>query len=526
MSVLRPIAFVLACLVPVVWCGADARAASPKKDQVEAPTRTIAIAINGEPLATSNPPIAMHGRLFVPLREVFAGLGIAVTRSGSTIVGRLPQGSVTIHVGSARVEVSGDSVLLDAPVSDIDGTTFIPLKLVTAALGAQATYDQRGANVQILSTTLGRNGGAELRRAGGGTDVQGVVSALDTNSAPPSMTVVRGGTARTISVTSSAKIWIEDVAIHVQSHSALDEIRVGDAVHAIIAADGRLLSIFDFYKSTNGTITAVGPSSVVLGSGKVVTPGKITEITLNDATAGIADLRPGDELTVRSNPESGEIRQIVASRTLAAVARNSPVPGSSPTPLDVKIASVSLSSTRPLRAGESFDVELHGTPGGRASFDIGDYLTNLDMRETTPGVYTGHFTIPGRFNVAQVPVYGKLALGSGPSAKLEAAQSLSATTVAPTIGEIAPPQGQTVNNVRPSIYATFGTPSGIPISLGSIAIVVNGHDVTSAATRSGGFITYTPGVDLGEGPVTVVVRVADAAGNAATKSWSFAIKTK
>ncbi len=520
----RFVTFVWACIL--LAPAASPALGAPKKEQAESPTRTISIAINGEPLATSSPPLAVRGRLLVPLREVFAGLGIGVTRSGQTITGRLPNGTVTVRVGSARVDVSGEPVLLDAPVSDIDGTTYMPLRLVTAALGATATYDQRGANVQIVSTFIGRNGGAELRRQGGGSDVQGVVSAIDVNSAPPSLTVVRGGTARTIAVTSSAKIWIEDVAIHAQQRSALEAIRVGDAVHAILASDGRVLSIFDFYKSTNGTVTAVGQSSVVLASGRVVTPGGATEVTLNGTTAKLADLKAGDYLTVRSNPESGELRQIVASRTLAAVAQGSPLPGASPTAADVTIASVSISAARPLRAGERFDVSMRGTPGGRATFDIGDYLTALPMNETQAGTYTGSFTIPGRFNVAQVPVYGRLTLGRGPGARAEASQTLSATTVPPTIGEIAPPQGQTVNNVRPSIYATFGTPSGIAISQSSIALVVNGHDVTSSSTRSGGFVTYTPGVDLPEGPVTVAVRVADAAGNAATKSWTFAIKTR
>jgi hypothetical protein len=228
-------------------------------------------------------------------------------------------------------------------------------------------------------------------------------------------------------------------------------------------------------------------------------------------------------VTVRSNPESGELRAIVATRPLSADVTPSPQPG---TPAPTKIQSVDLSVDRPLRAGETFDVVLRGTPGGHATFDIGDYLTGLEMKEQSPGVYTGSYTIPDRFNITQVPVYGRLSVGGNDAPRAEATQTLSAATTPPAIGEVAPPQGQTVNNTRPSIFATYAAPTEIAINPSSVTIVVNGHDVTSSATRSTGFITYSPGVDIPEGPVNVVVRVSDAAGNTATKTWTFTIRAK
>ena len=59
-----------------------------------------------------------------------------------------------------------------------------------------------------------------------------------------------------------------------------------------------------------------------------------------------------------------------------------------------------------------------------------------------------------------------------------------------------------------------------------MSITVNGHDVTSSATRSNGFITYSPGLDIPDGEIIVVVKVSDAAGNTATKTWTFSIKTR
>jgi hypothetical protein len=518
----RALAFVVA--LAAVDTGLTCAVASAAKDAPsEKPIRTIAVVVNGEPLASTDEPQVVGGRLLVPLRDVFAALGIALTRSGGTIVAKLPTGAVTIRVGSSIVTVDKKIVQLDAPVTDVNGETYAPLRLLVAAFGAQATYDQRGSRVEIVSAYIGRNSAAEQQRAGGGTDVQGVVSAIDGDSSPPSITVVRGGTSRTISITSDAKVWTEDVTIHSQLRGQLADVRVGDAVHAILAKDGRVVSVFDFFKSDSGTLSAVSPSALVLASGRVITPSGNTAISLNSAAAKLSDLIVGDYVTVRSNPESGELREIVASRPLALVAATPPPAGSAP---PVAIASVGISATRPLRAGEVLDVALKGNEGGRASFDIGDYLSGLAMRETAPGSYVGHFTIPERFDVTQVPVYGELSLGGAKAPRVQAAATLSAATTPPTIGEVAPPPGQIVNNAQPSIFATFSAPTEIAINTSSISLVVNGHDVTSSSTREGGFITYSPGLELADGLVTVLVRVADAAGNTATKTWTFTIRTK
>jgi hypothetical protein len=485
----------------------------------ERPTRTIAIFLNGEPLLTDTPPLIMEGRLLVPLRPIFEALGISIVRSGDTITARLPVGNFALTVPGDSVSVNGHTVSLDGRSVDISGTTYVPLRLLKAALGATAVYDQRGAKVQIVSAFIGRALGAEERHADGGMTVNGVVAAVDVNSSPPSVTLTQGAESRTISINSDAKIFIEDVTVHSQVKADLSDVRVGDRLAAILAKDGRVVELHDFYSSDNGTISALSPFAVVLQNGRVVQPAKSTEITLNGASAKLADLAVGDSVTVRRNPESGEIRQLIASRTAAASATALPANG------NVTVTGFTISANRPLRAGESFDVVLVGTAGGKASFDIGDYVSGIDLHEDSPGTYRGHFTVPDRFNVTQVPVYGHLSLGATQAPRTEASATFSAATTPPQIPEVAPPPGQTVNNARPNIYATFVTPSQIPINLSSVSLAVNGHDVTSSATRTPSFITYTPSIDYPDGRVEVTVKVADAAGNTATRTWSFVIKT-
>jgi hypothetical protein len=319
---------------------------------------------------------------------------------------------------------------------------------------------------------------------------------------------------RTVSITSNARIELQDVVARTSTPAQLTDVHVGDAVSVIVLRDGRVDSVVVRYASRIGSIAAVSPSQFVLDSGFVVTPDKSTTISLNAEPATLSDLKIGDAVVVRLNPDTNEKRQIIVSRALAAT--------SAPAG-PVAIASFKIDAPHALRAGDSFNVELAGTPGGRATFDIGAFLTGLPMAESRPGLYTAHYTIPPNVNFGQTTVYAHLSAGGVDAPRAEAPSMLAVSSTPPQIVDIAPLGGQSVNNDRPSIYATFRAPTGVGINPSSASISVNGLDVTPSATRTGQFITYSPSVGLPDGNVSVQVRVADLAGNQQTRTWSFTI---
>ena len=92
--------------------------------------------------------------------------------------------------------------------------------------------------------------------------------------------------------------------------------------------------------------------------------------------------------------------------------------------------------------------------------------------------------------------------------------------------DFAPPDGQTVNNSKPSIFATFGSPTDVGINASAVTINVNGLDVTASATRTATFITYSPSVAFPDGVVNVRVTVFDNAGNKTERRWSFTVRTR
>ena len=168
---------------------------------------------------------------------------------------------------------------------------------------------------------------------------------------------------------------------------------------------------------------------------------------------------------------------------------------------------------------------MAGTPRGLASYDLGPYVTNLPMRESSPGLYSGSYKVPAGVNFADAPVFGHLNAGGVQAPAGESTTLVSISTEPPGVNDFAPANGVTVNSSRPSIYATFAA-GAVPINPSSVTINVNGHDLTSAATRTSRFIDYMPEVDYRNGPVRVIVRVSDEAGNTATKSWTFFIKSR
>ncbi len=519
---------------------AVAAAAPAKPAATDMPTRSIAIVINGVALARDPAPRTVGGHLLVPVVRIYSALGIEASRDGASIVAVAPTKNIRITMGSSQASIDGRPVTMEAPATEIDGTTYVPLRFVAESLGANVQYDAKAAQVTIASALVGRNQGATQTAGDGRTVITGTVSAIDRNSSPATITVVRNGSARSIAINSEAKFTLEDVVAHTSAPGSMSDVNVGDALSITMNRDGTIAEVVSFFASRSGTVAAVSPSALVLQNGRVVTADKSTDITLNGAPATIGDFKPGDAITVRLNPETNENRQVIGSRSVAAggaaigaTASPGPAPSgatfaanamASSTPADTPaIESLTLSANRPLHAGENLDVTLRGTPGARAWFDVGTVVSRVPMRETAPGVYTGRFTIDPGVNFTSLPVFGHLAAGGVEAPRAESQTLVSASTIPPTIGDVAPPNGQTVNNPRPSIYATFGSPTDVGINPSSVQITVNGRDVTASATRTPTFITYSPPGNFTGGTVSVTVRVADAAGNVATRTWSFTV---
>jgi hypothetical protein len=483
------IALVLASIVAAVSAPRPTPSPPP-------PTGAIAIVINGDRLPIEPPPRFLGNELYVPVRKTLEALGLPFERSG---------GRVVTQVGSKTVNV--------APTIEIKDVLYAPLRFFTDSLGAQATFDRHDNTVSIVAQLVGRTAAGLIATESGFVRV-GTVAAVDVLSDPPTITLGYDSGPKTISIAPNAIIEMEDVNANVTTPGELGDVRPGDFARVEMRKDGRVVHVIDAFGSRYGRIIAAAAGQFVLDDGQVIADGHTTEVALDGKAASFADLRPGDSVSVRYNVETNEVREVLASR--AAVAA-SPSAGVATTIED--------DATRPLRPGDTVRVVLHGTPGGSATFDIGSYVTDQTMQESAPGRYEGTYVIPPGANFATVPVIGHLSLAGGSTMDAVAAQPLSASSAPPGITDFAPDAGTTVNSARPAIYAAFSA-GAVPVNASETALWVNGRDVTAECVRTPQFIQYLPSYSYSEGPVRVTVRVADRAGNATTKSWTFTIRTR
>jgi len=504
--------FIALLLTVALTAGAPAHKASKRVGKEVLP---IALVLNGTRLAVNPPPVFYKYHLLVPVRRVLAALGLAFDKEGRYVRTYAGSKTITLLIGSQVAQVDTRAVELDAPPVEIENTLYAPLRFFTDALGAQALFNRQTNSVEIISTLVGQTGSG-IVNVDGGVQEMGTITAIDIDSDPATVTLTYGASVRTLPIDPDVTVIVQDVNTGTSNGDDLGGVHVGDYAQLSLDRHGRVKHIVDAYGSRTGTVAAAGSGELILDDGHVIAPDRATSITLNGANATIDRIQVGDDVMVRYNIDSSEVRQIVATRKAASA----PAPAGG-----VAIAGIDISPAHPLRAGDTLGVVMHGTPGGLAGFDIGPYITDLTLTETQPGTYSGTYVIRRGQNFANAPVFGHLNVRGADAMPAESQSTVSVSTEPPGISDFAPDTGATVNSARPSIYATFARGT-VDVNPSSERLVVNGHDVTSSATRGARFIDYSPGVDYPDGPMHVSVTVADGAGNVTTKSWTFYIKSR
>jgi len=94
-------------------------------------------------------------------------------------------------------------------------------------------------------------------------------------------------------------------------------------------------------------------------------------------------------------------------------------------------------------------------------------------------------------------------------------------TTPPTITSISPAEGSTVSILNPIISVLYS--DDVAIDFSTVKVVLDGTDVTPAATITSTRADYIPVTDLREGLHTVYFEVKDLSGNKASKTWNFTV---
>ncbi len=474
----------------------------------------IALVLNGTRLAVNPPPVFYRDHLLVPVRRILGALGLSFEKDGRYV--RTYAGAKTIEllIGSAVAQVDNQPVTLDASPVEIKNVLYAPLRFFAQALQAQAVFDRQTNSVEIISTLVGRSGTGIVNNVNGDVQMSGTITNVDMASDPPSVTLTHNASVRTVTVIPDVLVIVQDVNAGTSNAGDLAQLHTGDYAHVYLNREGAVKRIVDAFGSRTGTIAAIASGQIVLDDGHVIVPTRATTVTLNGANVSADELAVGDELTVHYNIDSSEPLQVLATRSSS---------GAPPQQSAVAISGIDAAPQHALREGETLDVTLRGTPGGVAGYDIGPYVTNLQLNEQQPGVYSGSYTIRRGENFADAPILGRLNVRGVDAPQAVSQTTVSVSTQPPGIVDFAPDDGAVVNNPRPSVFATFSSGT-VAVNPSSAQLEIDGHDVTSGCLRTDRFIDYAPGIDYPNGPIHVTVRVSDAAGNVASKSWTFFIR--
>ena len=143
MLAIRPLRLLAVVLSIILALGAVARADT-----------TATVVIDGRHVSLYPRAILREGSVFVPVRGVFENLGASVVFSNGRIVAHGKHGeTIVMYVGQRSASVNGQHVMLDNAPFIVGATTFVPLRFVSEALGAQVSFDNRSKTVYIQSKT-------------------------------------------------------------------------------------------------------------------------------------------------------------------------------------------------------------------------------------------------------------------------------------------------------------------------------------------------------------------------------------
>jgi hypothetical protein len=112
----------------------------------------INVRVNGDPVSFSGTqPRAMNGRVMVPLRGVLEKMGATVDwmPATQTVVAAKGDMELNLPIGSRRATINGRDVALDVPAMTIAGSTMVPLRFVSEALGADVRWASATQTVLI-----------------------------------------------------------------------------------------------------------------------------------------------------------------------------------------------------------------------------------------------------------------------------------------------------------------------------------------------------------------------------------------
>lgn len=115
----------------------------------------VNVVINGTPVtfteSSGAPFIDNNNRTLVPMRVVMEQYGCTVSWDQSTKTASVAAGDTTVLVpiGQSYITVNGEQRTIDAPAQIVSGRTYLPIRAVLEAFGANVGWDNANRSVTV-----------------------------------------------------------------------------------------------------------------------------------------------------------------------------------------------------------------------------------------------------------------------------------------------------------------------------------------------------------------------------------------
>ncbi|MFI2858614.1 copper amine oxidase N-terminal domain-containing protein [Paenibacillus sp. JSM ZJ436] len=130
------------CILPLLFQG-----------QVQAATH-INVIVDGMRINPSQPPIMVQNRVMLPMRVIFQLLGAKVTwdQKTQTVTAVRDNSTIILKINAKTATIDGKSTTLDVPAKNLSGTTMVPVRFVSEALGEKIGWNSTTKTVTVTTS--------------------------------------------------------------------------------------------------------------------------------------------------------------------------------------------------------------------------------------------------------------------------------------------------------------------------------------------------------------------------------------
>ena len=124
--------------------------------------QNIGVTVDGQPVNFMGAePVMRNNSVLVPMRAIFERLGADLkwNQANQEVTANKDGKVIRLVIGERFADVDGKAIQLNSPAINDRGTTLVPLRFVSEALGAQVRWQPR--NQMVVVRTLGEDGRAQ-----------------------------------------------------------------------------------------------------------------------------------------------------------------------------------------------------------------------------------------------------------------------------------------------------------------------------------------------------------------------------